>query len=113
MKFFEIALTESAIDELVSDITDLVIQRKGINVEKMDFDEFLKLIHKRGNKISSGMLRDILDRLPIIQNVSASEIEFTGNIPDDMLDKDGVDDMADRVADLADQEGLAGVKSEL
>jgi len=30
-----------------------------------------------------------------------------------MLDQSGVDDMADKVSDMADQAGMAGVKSEL
>ena len=49
----------------------------------------------------------------MIQNVSADKIEFKGEVPDDMLDQDGVEDMADKVSSMADQEAMKGVKAEL
>ena len=42
MRSIEFILTEGEIDELTSDIADLVFAKKGQNVQKMDFKEFRK-----------------------------------------------------------------------
>ena len=113
MRFFEIALNESQMDHIISDITDFIKMKKNNNVKSIDFDLFYELVKDRNSGISRDILRDILETLPMIQNVSADKIEFKGEVPDDMLDQDGVEDMADKVSDMADQEAMKGVKAEL
>ena len=113
MRSIEFILTEGEIDELTSDIADLVFAKKGQNVQKMDFKEFLKDIKERGYlEVSAQLLRDILEKLPIVQNVTPDTIEFKGNIPDDM-DQDSIEDMGAKVSSMADQEAMKGVKAEL
>ena len=113
MRFIEMVLAESEMDQLTSDIADLVFARHGQNVQSMSFDEFLKDVRERGHKeVSANLLRDMLEDLPIIQNVSMDEIEFAGNIPDDM-DQDSIEDMGARVGSMADQEAMKGIKAEL
>ena len=113
MRSIEFILNEGEIDELTSDIADLVIAKKGQNVQKMNFIEFLKDVRERGHtEVSSQLLRDILEKLPVIQTVTANSIEFTGNIPDDM-DQDSIEDMGAKVSSMADQEAMKGVKAEL
>ena len=113
MRFYEIMINESEMDHLISDVTDFVKSKTSNNVKSIDFDLFFELVSERNKGISKDLLRGILEKLPMIQNVSADKIEFKGEVPDDMLDQSGVEDMADKVSDMADQEGLAGVKSEL
>jgi len=113
MRFFEIALNESQMDHIISDITDFVKSKTNNNVKSIEFDLFYDLVRERNNGISKDLLRDILETLPMIQNVSADKIEFKGEVPDDMLDQDGVEDMADKVSSMADQEAMKGVKAEL
>ena len=113
MRFFEIALKESQMDQIISDITDFIKMKKSNNVKSLDFDLFYDLVKDRNSGISRDILRDILETLPMIQNVSDDKIEFKGEVPDDMLDQDGVEDMADKVSDMADQEAMKGVKAEL
>ena len=73
----------------------------------------LKDIKERGHlEVSAQLLRDILERLPIVQNVTPDTIEFKGNIPDDM-DQDSIEDMGAKVSSMADQEAMKGVKAEL
>lgn len=113
MRFHEIMITESEMDHLISDVADFVKSKTNNNVKSIDFDLFFDLVRERNNGISKGLLRDILEKLPMVQNVSSEKIEFKGEVPDDMLDQSGVEDMADKVSDMADQAGMAGVKSEL
>lgn len=106
-------LNESEMDHLISDVADFVKSKTNNNVKSIEFDLFFELVRERNNGISKGLLRDILEKLPMVQNVSSSKIEFKGEVPDDMLDQDGVEDMADRVSSMADQEAMKGVKAEL
>jgi hypothetical protein len=113
MRAVQFILTEGEIDELASDVADIVFNKKFQNVQKMDFDEFLSDLVQRGHtEISAQLLRDMLEELPIIQNVSSDTIEFTGNMPDDM-DQDGIEDMGAKVSSMADQEAMKGIKAEL
>ena len=113
MRSIEFILNEGEIDELTSDIADLVIAKKGQNVQKMNFIEFLKDVRERGHtEVSAQLLRDMLEELPVIQNVSSDTIEFKGSIPNDM-DQDSVEDMGAKVSSMADQEAMKGVKAEL
>jgi len=113
MRAIEIMLVESELDELGSDIADLVFAKHGQNVQSMSFDDFLREVRARGHKeVSSALLRDILEDLPIIQSVDIDTIEFMGNVPKDM-DQDSIEDMGARVGSMADQEALKGIKAEL
>jgi len=113
MRAVQFILTEGEIDELTSDIADIVFNKKFQNVQKMNFDEFLNDLRERGHtEISSQLLRDMLEALPVIQNVSSDTIEFKGNMPDDM-DQDSIEDMGAKVSSMADQEAMKGIKAEL
>ncbi len=110
MRFHEIVINESEMDHIISDIADFIKSREGSNVKSIDLDYFYNLVKQRQPGISKNMLTAVLKKLTMVDDVTATSIQLSKETD---LNTDGVEDMADHVSSIADQEAMAGIKSEL
>ena len=80
------------------------------DVKSVEFDDFYNLVKERNPTISADTLRTVLKQLKTVHSVTDGKILFK---PDTPSDQDSVDDMADKVSTMADQEAMSGIKAEL
>ena len=116
MRFLDFAITESDMDDVKSDVEELVINKIESNVKSSSLDAFVEEVNGLGINISKSMLRLILESPEfqnLIANVSNSEIEFNlpGNVPDDMVPEP--EDMENNVSNLATSAANKGIGDEL
>jgi SMC interacting uncharacterized protein involved in chromosome segregation len=116
MRFTDFAITESDMDDVKSDVEELVINKIESNVKSASLDAFVEEVNELGIGISKSMLRLILESPEfqnLIANVSNSEIEFNlpGNVPDEMVPEP--EDMENNVSNLATSAANKGIGDEL
>jgi len=116
MRFTDFALTESDMNDVTSDVEELVINKIQSGVQSASLDSFVEEVNKLGIPISKAMLRLILESdefQSLITNVSDSEIEFNvpGNVPDEMVPEP--EDMENNVSNLATSAANKGIGDEL
>ena len=115
MRFTDFALTESDMNDVTSDVEEVVIKIES-GVQSASLDAFVEEINKLGIPISKAMLRLILESEDFqshIANVSDTEIEFNvpGNVPDEMVPEP--EDMENNVSNLATSAANKGIGDEL
>jgi hypothetical protein len=116
MRFTDFALTESDMNDVTSDVEELVINKIDSGVQSASLDAFVEEVNDLGIPISKAMLRLILESPEfenLITNVDNTEIEFNtpGNVPDDMVPEP--EDMENNVSNLATSAANKGIGDEL
>lgn len=114
MRYMDLVLTESSLDDTVMDIEDDIANKVENGVLRASLDEYLDELNDKGTPISKSLLRKILESLPeLVTNVSDTEIEFNtpGNVPDEMVPEP--EDMEQNVSNLATSAAEKGIGDEL
>jgi len=114
MRYNDLVLTESSLDDTAADIEDVIAFKIENGVLRANLDEFLDELNEKGAGVSKSLLRKILESLPeLVTNVSDTEIEFNvpGNVPDEMVPDP--EDMENNVTDLATSAAEKGIGDEL
>lgn len=114
MRYMDLVLTESSLDDTAADVEDVIYAKIENGVLKADLDEFLDELNEKGAGISKSLLRKILESLPeLVTNVTNTEIEFKtpGNVPDEMVPDP--EDMENNVSNLATSAAEKGIGDEL
>ena len=114
MRYMDLVLTESSLDDTVMDIEDDIANKVENGVLRASLDEYLDELNDKGAGISKSLLRKILESLPeLVTNVSDTEIEFNtpGNVPDEMVPEP--EDMEQNVSNLATSAAEKGIGDEL